>query len=258
MKRNSESRTREKRAWRIGLPAKQGLYDPQFEHEACGVGFVVNIKGRKSHAIIQQALEVLLNLDHRGACGCEANTGDGAGILIQPPHDFLKLVAKEGRVSLPSAGDYGIGMIFLPPKATERAECEKIFAEIVTEEGQRVLGWRTIPTNNGSLGKTARAAEPAMRQIFVGRNKKLTDDMAFERKLYVIRKRAENAIRYSGKVAGGEFFYISSLSFKTVVYNGMLLTTQLNEYYPDLAHPAMDNNMRSEEHTSELQSHSDL
>jgi glutamate synthase (ferredoxin) len=220
-------------------PGKQGLYDPQFEHEACGVGFVVNIKGRKSHAIIQQALQVLLNLDHRGACGCEANTGDGAGILIQPPHDFLKRVAKEGRVTLPSAGEYGVGMIFLPPKAAERAACEKIFAEIVAEEGQRVLGWRTIPTNNASLGKTARAAEPAMRQIFIGRNKKLTDDMAFERKLYVIRKRAENAIRYSGKVTGGEYFYISSLSFKTLVYKGMLLTTQLSEYYPDLSHPAM-------------------
>src|SRR5689334_13440088 len=236
------STTRRKKsgqAQRTGLPPKQGLYDPQFEHEACGVGFVVNIKGRKSHAIIQQALQVLLNLDHRGACGCEANTGDGAGILIQPPHDFLKLVAKEGRVTLPSAGEYGVGMVFLPPKPAERAACEKIFTDIVAEEGQRVLGWRTIPTNNASLGKTARAAEPAMRQIFIARNKKLTDDMAFERKLYVIRKRAENAIRYSGKVAGGEYFYISSLSFKTLVYKGMLLTTQLSEYYPDLSHPAM-------------------
>jgi len=221
-------------------PAAEGLYDPQFEHEACGVGFVVNIKGRKSHAIIQQALEVLLNLDHRGACGCEANTGDGAGILIQPPHEFLKLVAKEGRVKLPPAGEYGVGMLFLPNPVAQRAECEKIFSEIVAEEGQRVLGWRTIPTNNGSLGATAKAAEPCMRQVFIGRNRALGDDMAFERKLYVIRKRAENAIRYSGKVAGGEFFYISSLSFKTLVYKGMLLTTQLREYYPDLTHPGME------------------
>ncbi|HTL58727.1 MAG TPA: glutamate synthase large subunit [Candidatus Limnocylindrales bacterium] len=221
-------------------PAAEGLYDPQFEHEACGVGFVVNIKGRKSHAIIQQALEVLLNLDHRGACGCEANTGDGAGILIQPPHEFLKLVAKEGRVKLPPAGEYGIGMLFLPNPNAQRAECEKIFAEIVAEEGQRVLGWRTIPTNNGSLGATAKAAEPTMRQVFIARNRALGDDMAFERKLYVIRKRAENAIRYSGKVTGGEFFYIASLSFKTMVYKGMLLTTQLLEYYPDLAHPGME------------------
>jgi glutamate synthase domain-containing protein 2/glutamate synthase domain-containing protein 1/glutamate synthase domain-containing protein 3 len=224
---------------RTGPPPKQGLYDPQFEHEACGVGFVVNIKGRKSHAIIQQALQVLLNLDHRGACGCEANTGDGAGILIQPPHDFLKLVAKEARITLPSPGEYAVAMLFLPPKSANRAECEKIFRDIVTEEGQKLLGWRTVPTNNGTLGKTARSGEPFMRQAFIARNSKLADDMAFERKLYVIRKRAENAIRYSGKVAGGEFFYISSLSCKTMVYKGMLLTTQLPEYYPDLAHPAM-------------------
>src|SRR6266481_9688292 len=225
---------------RIGPPPKQGLYDPQFEHESCGVGFVVNLKGQRSHAIIQQGLEVLLNLDHRGACGCEANTGDGAGIIIQPPHDFLKLVAKEARVSLPPAGDYGVGMVFMPTKRSERAECEKIFASIVAEEGQTLLGWRAVQTNNASLGATARASEPFMRQVFIGRNKKLTDDLAFERKLYVIRKRAENAIRYSGKVDGGDFFYISSLSYKTVVYKGMLLTEQLGSYYPDLSHPAME------------------
>jgi glutamate synthase (ferredoxin) len=225
---------------RTGPPAKQGLYDPQFEHEACGVGFVVNIKGRKSHAIIGDALQILRNLDHRGACGCEANTGDGAGILIQPPHNFLKLVAKEAKVSLPASGDYGVGMLFMPPDRKQRAECEKIFAGIVAEEGQKLLGWRTVPTNNVSLGNTARAAEPFMRQVFIGRNKKLVDDMAFERKLYVIRKRAENAIRYSGKVEGGQFFYVPSLSFKTLVYKGMLLTEQLGQYYPDLAHPAME------------------
>src|SRR5881628_3654095 len=160
MARKSEFGSRGNRARRTGPPAKQGLYDPQFEHEACGVGFVVNIKGRKSHAIIQQSLQVLQNLDHRGACGCEANTGDGAGILIQPPHDFLKLVAKEARVRLPARGDYAVGMIFLPQDAAQRAECEKAFGTIVAEEGQKVLGWRTIPTNNNSLGATARAAEP--------------------------------------------------------------------------------------------------
>src|SRR5437879_7116955 len=131
-------------------------------------------------------------------------------------------------------------MLFLPQDPTQRLECENIFADIVTEEGQRLLGWRTVPTNNNSLGATARNAEPFMRQVFIGRNAKLADDMAFERKLYVIRKRAETTIRYSGKVAGGDFFYISSLSFKTVVYKGMLLTTQLREYYPDLLHPAME------------------
>src|ERR1043165_1137337 len=239
MTSRSQPRSKRVQIGRSGPPAAQGLYDPRFEHEACGVGFVVNIKGHKSHSIIQQALEVLLNLDHRGACGCEANTGDGAGILIQPPHEFLKLVAREARVTLPAPGEYGVGMVFLPNQRAQRAECEKIFAGIVAEEGQRLLGWRTVPTNNASLGATAKLSEPFMRQVFIARNKKLTNDLAFERKLYVIRKRAEQAIRYSGKVKGGDYFYISSLSFKTVVYKGMLLTAQLTDYYPDLSHPAM-------------------
>src|ERR1700750_3263140 len=135
----------------LGPPPKQGLYDPQLEKDTVGVVFVVNMKGRKSHSLVEQALQVLLNLDHRGACGCEANTGDGAGILIQPPHDFLKLAAKEARISLPSPGEYCVAMCLLPPKAGQRSECEKIFREIVVEEVQRLLGWRTIPTNNGSL-----------------------------------------------------------------------------------------------------------
>jgi glutamate synthase (ferredoxin) len=204
------------------------------------VGFVVNMKGKKSHTIVRQALQVLLNLDHRGACGCEVNTGDGAGILIQTPHAFLKEVAAKEKISLPGAGEYGVGMVFLPHDPGQRAECEKIFGDIVAEEGQRNLGWRTVPTSNKSLGATARASEPFMRQVFIGRNGKFAEDMAFERKLYVIRKRAENAIRYSGKVKGGEFFYLASLSYKTVVYKGMLLTAQLGEYYPDLAHPALE------------------
>ncbi len=220
-------------------PGKQGLYDPQFEHDACGVGFVANVKGHKSHSIIQQAIQVLLNLDHRGACGCEANTGDGAGILMQMPHEFFKVATKQSDVSLPGFGEYGVGMVFLPPDAAERRECEKVFERIVIEEGQRLLGWRDIPTNNNSLGDTAKASEPFMRQIFIGRSAKLSDDMAFERKLYVIRKRAENTIRY-GKMAGGAFFYVASLSYKTLVYKGMLMPGQVDAYYADLKHPAMD------------------
>ena len=163
MTKRVSGKSQHNQARRSGPPAKQGLYDPQFEHEACGVGFVVNLKGRKSHAIVQQALQVLLNLNHRGACGCEANTGDGAGILLQPPHEFLKLVAREGRVSLPGRGEYGVGMLFLPQDAAQRAECEAIFNQIATEEGQPVLGWRTIPTSNVTLGATALASEPLMR-----------------------------------------------------------------------------------------------
>ncbi|HZL44348.1 MAG TPA: glutamate synthase large subunit, partial [Verrucomicrobiae bacterium] len=223
-----------------GLPHKQGLYDPQFEHDACGVGFVVQMKGRKSHTIIEQGLQILLNLNHRGACGCEANTGDGAGILMQTPDGFFREEIKSAGFSLPPAGEYGVGMVYVPKDAAQRAECEKIFAGIIAEEGQRVLGWRTVPTVNASLGATAKASEPHMRQVFIGRNAKLVDDLAFERKLYLIRKRAENAIRYSGKVKGGEYFYLASLSCKTVVYKGMLIPEQLDQFYPDLKHPAME------------------
>src|SRR5260370_5799616 len=129
MANRKDNKNRAIGALRTAPPPKQGLYDPQFEHDSCGVGFVVHIKGRKSHSIIQQALQVLLNLDHRGACGCEANTGDGAGILMQPPHQFLKLVAKETRISLPAPGEYAVGMVFLPPKSSQRAECERILQD---------------------------------------------------------------------------------------------------------------------------------
>ena len=156
----------------IGLPPKQGLYDPQFEHDACGVGFVVNVKGKKSHEIIKQALTVLLNLDHRGACGCEVNTGDGAGILIQMPHAFLKKAAAAAGIHLPEEGQYGAGIVFLPPDAAERRECEQVFGKIVAEEGQHIIGWRDLPTNNSTLGETAKASEPFMRQVFIKRNPK--------------------------------------------------------------------------------------
>jgi glutamate synthase (ferredoxin) len=222
-----------------GYPPKQGLYDPQFEHDACGVGFVVNIKGKKSHKIIRDALTVLINLNHRGACGCEANTGDGAGILMQIPHGFFKEVARKDKIKLPPLGDYGVAMVFLPRDPNERRTCETMFENIVVEEGQKFLGWRTVPTHNASLGATARASEPIVQQAFIRRNAKLADDMAFERKLYVIRKRATRAIRYSG-VKGGHWFYVSSLSCNTLVYKGMLLTEQMDEFFPDLKNPAME------------------
>jgi glutamate synthase (ferredoxin) len=222
-----------------GFPRKQGLYDPQFEHDACGVGFVVNIKGKKSHKIIRDALTVLINLNHRGACGCEANTGDGAGILMQMPHSFFKEVARKDKIKLPPLGDYGVAMVFLPRDPNERRTCETMFENIVVEEGQKFLGWRIVPTNNASLGATAKASEPFVQQAFIRRNPKLTDDLAFERKLYVIRKRATQAIRY-GAVNGGHWFYVSSLSSNTLVYKGMLLTEQMDEFFPDLKNPAME------------------
>ena len=219
-------------------PAKQGLYDPWFEHDACGVGFVVDMKGRQSHQILRQAIQVLENLDHRGAAGSEPNTGDGAGVLLQLPHAFLAEVCKKARISLPVPGQYGAGLVFLPRNATQRRKLEARFAEIVQSEGQKFLGWRTVPTDNASLGETAKASEPFMRQVFIGRDPALADDLAFERKLYVIRKRASNEIRAAG-LDGGQFWYQPSLSCRTLVYKGMLLTTQLATYFPDLQNPAM-------------------
>jgi glutamate synthase (NADPH/NADH) large chain len=223
----------------LGRPAKQGLYDPWFEHDACGVGFVVDIKGRKSNKILRDALQVLTNLDHRGASGAEINTGDGAGILLQMPHAFNQETCKQGRISLPGPGAYGSGLVFLPRNPTMRRKLEEIFGRLVQAEGQTVLGWRTVPTNNSMLGDTAKASEPFIRQVFIGRNPALADDLAFERKLYVIRKRAYTEIR-TATIGGGEMWYIPSLSFRTIVYKGMLTTEQLGPYFPDLQNPLME------------------
>ncbi|MDE2252580.1 MAG: glutamate synthase large subunit [Gammaproteobacteria bacterium] len=220
-------------------PPKAGLYDPQFEHEACGVGFVADIKGRKSHRIVQQAIEILRNLDHRGACGCENNTGDGAGVLVQMPHRFLLEAAKKARVALPEAGQYACGLLFLPRNPTKRRKLEEQFGHIVQSAGLTLLGWRTVPTDNSSLGETARASEPFMRQVFVGRGAEPIDDMAFERLLYLVRKRAYNEIRTS-TIDGAEYWYVASLSFKTLVYKGMLMTEQLARYFPDLQNPLLE------------------
>ncbi|HET7008693.1 MAG TPA: glutamate synthase large subunit, partial [Candidatus Binatia bacterium] len=222
-----------------GLPEKQGLYDPRFEHDACGVGFVVNIKGERSHEIIEQALTVLENLDHRGACGCEENTGDGAGILMQVPHAFLKEACAGLGFQLPEPGDYGVGMIFMPDHRAQRRHFEKIIESIVREEGQQFLGWRKVPTDNLYLGETAKETEPFVRQVFIGRSADLKDDLAFERKLYVIRRRAENAIRYA-KLAGGDLFYVPSLSSRTLIYKGMLTPRQVSTFYPDLTDPQLE------------------
>ena len=222
-----------------GAPLKQGLYDPQFEHDSCGIGFVVNMKGKKSHQLVTDGLQILVNLDHRGAVGHEHNTGDGAGILIQTPHEFLvKVTAKLG-FNLPKPGDYGAGMMFLPRNPIERNGVKTAFAQIVSAEGQTLLGWRDVPTDNSSLGKTAIAAEPHMAQVFIGRNPDLKDEAAFERKLYVIRKQAEQKIRYGSKIDGGKWFYVASLAARTMIYKGMLMPEQVAKYYPDLRDPSM-------------------
>jgi len=223
----------------VSAPGKQGLYDPQFEHDACGIGFVANIKGRTSHQLVADGLQILVNLDHRGAVGCEPNTGDGAGILIQTPHEFFVKVTGELGFKLPAVGHYAAGMLFMPQDYDQRQEVKRALAKIIEDEGQTLLGWRDVPTDNSSLGKTAQAAEPFMMQVFVGRNSELADESAFERKLYVIRKVAEQHIRYGGIITGGNWFYVSSLSSRTVIYKGMLMPEQVGKYYPDLTNPAM-------------------
>jgi glutamate synthase (NADPH) large chain len=222
--------------------AAQGLYDPRYEHDACGVGFVVDLKGRRAHAIVRQAVEVLLNLEHRGACGCEKNTGDGAGILLQTPHRFLARECDQLGITLPAPGDYGVGMVFLPTDAHERRRCEETFERIVGEEGQTFLGWRDVPTDGASLGAVARAVQPMVRQLFVRKEPghlRGNDPLAFERKLYVIRKRVEAAIRTSALDPFG-MLYVPSLSCKTLVYKGMLNAGQLPLFYPDLSDPDLE------------------
>ena len=229
-----------------GLPPAHGLYDPRHEHDACGVGFVVHAKGRRSHAIVQQALQVLINLLHRGACGCEANTGDGAGILIQMPHRFFAKEAARLGFGLPEERGYGAGMLFLPPSAPERREVEAVIERIVAEEGQVVLGWRDVPTDDSSLGPRAVAAEPVFRHLFVGRGPGMPvpgesgdGDARFERKLYVIRKRIEHAVDQLSDAIRG-YFYIASLSSRTLIYKGMLTANQIAPMFPDLANPLVE------------------
>ena len=222
-----------------GLPARQGLYDPRRERDACGIGFVANIKGVASNELVRQALTVLCNLDHRGARGCEANTGDGAGVLLQVPHRFFReRLNEEAGVKLPEPGQYGAGMVFLPPEEEYRLRCQRRLERIAAEEGQRVLGWRTVPTGEADLGATALSREPCIRQVFIERSA-CAHDLAFERKLYTIGKRATHEIRNNGGESG-DYFYLCSLSCRTLVYKGMLTPAQVQAYYPDLSDPRLE------------------
>ena len=220
------------------LPPRQGLYDPQNEHDACGVGFVANIRGKKSHQLVEQGLKILENLTHRGAVGADPLAGDGAGILIQMPDAFLRARAAEVGVSLPAEGEYGVGMVFLPRGASERAAVEALFAQIAAEEGQTVLGWRDVPVDNRGLGESVKLVEPVVRQVFVARGADVKDQVAFERKLFVIRKRAEHGVTALA-LQQGSMFYLPSFSSRTLVYKGMLLAHQVGEYYLDLRDPTM-------------------
>jgi len=215
------------------LPPRQGLYDPSNEHDACGVGFVANVKGRKSHEIIQQGLRILENLTHRGAVGADPRAGDGAGILMQVPDEFLRAECDRLGIRLPAAGEYGVGMLFLPQQEDTRRYCESLIEQTINEEGQTLLGWRDVPVASAGLGASVRRVEPVMRQVFVGKGAGIVDGDDFERKLFIIRKRVEHAVRDSGK-AGSEFFYVPSMSARTLCYKGMLLANQVGSYYADL------------------------
>ena len=212
-------------------PVAHGLYDPSFEHDACGMGFVAHIRGEKSRSIIEDALEVLCRLTHRGASGSDADTGDGAGILLQIPHRFFKRKGMELGMDMPHRRRYGIGMVFLPNDPEARTQIEEIFARVIEEEGQRLLGWRDVPTRPDVLGRTALGAMPTIRQVYVARRRLAPS--AFERKLYVIRKIIENRVASLGLDRDG-MFHVTSLSAETIVYKGLLLPDQLAGFYPDL------------------------
>jgi glutamate synthase (NADPH/NADH) large chain len=215
------------------LPAKQGLYDPANEHDACGVGFVANVKGRKSHEIVRQGLNILENLTHRGAVGADPRAGDGAGILIQIPDAFLRACCEDLGITLPEPENYGVGMVFLPQPVATRNHCETLIEQTLAEEGQSLLGWRDVPTNNKGLGDSVKQVEPVIRQVFIGRGENCATTDDFERKLFIIRKRVEHAVRDAG-LAGSECFYAPSMSARTLCYKGMLLANQVNTYYQDL------------------------
>ena len=218
-----------------GLPAAQGLYDPRHEHDACGIGFVASINGHRSHDIIVKGIQVLINLTHRGACGCDPETGDGAGILIQMPHKFFARECGALGFTLPPEGQYGVGMTFFPVEPHQRLSCEGMLERIVREEGLTVLGWRDTPVNGDAIGRVARASQPYIQQIFVGCDRDLDAD-ALERKLYVVRKRAEAEAARSNMPNKGDF-YLPSLSARTIVYKGLLLAPQIANFYGELSDP---------------------
>ncbi len=221
-----------------GLPPQQGLYDPAFEHDACGVGFLCHIKGKASNRIVLQALEMLENMNHRGACGCEVDSGDGAGILVSTPDKFFKREAMKWGFKLPKQGEYGVAMCFLPKDLVARQECERIVEHEVRAYGMTVLGWRDVPTNENFVGPTPRRSEPRIRQCFIGMGETFYNRKDFNRRMYLVRQRAENQIEF-GDVSplAKEFFYINLLSTNRMVYKGMLTATQLRKYYPDLSDP---------------------
>ena len=214
-------------------PSRQGLYDPAYEHDACGVGFVAHIKNEKSHAIVEQGLQILENLTHRGATGYDPLLGDGAGILIQIPDEFFRAEMALQGVTLPPSGEYGVGMMFLPRGDASRRACEAVIERGIRYEGLVLLGWRDVPVDNNGLAQAAKDIEPVVRQVFIGAGSGVTDADALERKLYILRKSTGHTIQ-ALKLPDGKMFYVPSMSCRTVVYKGMLLANQVGTYYLDL------------------------
>jgi len=213
------------------LPMKQGLYDPSFEHDACGIGFIANLKEGASHHPVKQGISMLCRLEHRGAQASDSGSGDGAGILTQLPHSFFQRVCSQFEIKEP--GSYGVGMVFSPHDNKTRAQCEEVLNQVIKEEGQELLGWRTVPVNDSCLGEAAKTSQPFIRQVFIGRGKEIEDEETFERKLYIIRKRTEKWI-HEKELTKDETFYVASLSARTIVYKGMLTPDQLGKFYLDL------------------------
>ncbi len=215
-------------------PVKQGLYDPLFEHDACGVGLVADIKGRRSHDIIDKGIEALVNLGHRGAAGADPETGDGAGVMVQMPHEFFAKEAAKLGVDLPDAGGYGVGTVFLPPGADDRTRCERIIEHTIRDEGCRFLGWRDVPVDPNTIGELARKYMPIIRQFFVGAPAANTDAVPFEMRLYIVRRQIEKLVEGANLDQGGDF-HVVTLSSNKVAYKGLLLARQLNHFYSDLS-----------------------
>ncbi|MBT6958895.1 MAG: glutamate synthase subunit alpha, partial [Opitutae bacterium] len=219
-------------------PKAQGLYDPQNEHDNCGIGLIVDMKGRRSHSIVRDALEICENLDHRGGCGCDPITGDGAGIFIQIPDRFFRTVCE---FEIPDEGDYGAGFIYLSQDKDIRSKEITTLEQVAVEEGLDFIGWRDVPVKSDILGKASRECEPVCRQFFVGRGKDVSPGLDFERKLYLLRRVASYRLHYGLQdTADAPDFHIVSLSSRTMTYKGMLTTWQLDEYFPDLSHPDME------------------
>src|SRR5246500_1736345 len=221
----------------IAAAAAGGLYDPTREHDACGVGFVAHIKGKRAHSIISQGLKILENLDHRGAVGADKLMGDGAGILIQIPDEYFRAEMAAQGVELPPPGEYGVGQIFLPKEHASRLACEQELERAVKTEGQVLLGWRDVPVDaEMPMSPTVKTKEPIIRQIFIGRCHDVIVQDALERKLFVIRKTASAAIQ-ALKLTHSREYYVPSMSCRTIIYKGLLLADQVGQYYKDLQDP---------------------